>query len=200
MIIVESAVGFYAVYRITHHSADEPRPPRSPLSSRYGCGFLQTPMTDDMVKMYIVTGLLGFANAANFFLLTVFRLKASLVDETGALKIHLLKYKSPLLVSFVRDGALGFLMLATMQCVSAFMCLYRRAFYFPPYWPWIFGVSCYAGSRLILNIRIAGAQDKRTLAGAETTGLPTLRFATQEESKTDAFSMSEIPQSRADHV
>ena len=109
-------------------------------------------MTDDMVKMYIVTGyvearvrlktlnkidssilllrILGFANAgmsshrfcdvsrlkpnatleANFFLLTVFRLKASLVDETGALKIHLMKYKSPLLVAFVRDGALGFLM------------------------------------------------------------------------------------------
>jgi hypothetical protein len=47
---------------------------------------------------------------ANFFLLTVFRLKASLVDETGAVKIHLMKYKSPLLVAFVRDGALGFLM------------------------------------------------------------------------------------------
>ena len=47
---------------------------------------------------------------AVFFVLSSLRLKASLVDETGAVNIDLIKYKSPLLKAFIRDGALAFLM------------------------------------------------------------------------------------------
>jgi hypothetical protein len=50
---------------------------------------------------------------AAFFLLTLYKLKASITDEFGKVRYDVLKdrnYVSPLLVAFVKDGASNFLL------------------------------------------------------------------------------------------
>ncbi|KAJ2914000.1 hypothetical protein MD484_g6423, partial [Candolleomyces efflorescens] len=110
--IAESIIGLYCVIRVTDF-AGIPPPPKSELSKRFGCPLLGAPVSADMRKWYIVTWVFSTGNASVFFLLQAFKLKDSLKDENGNVRFEYLRHKafvSPILVAFVKDGTLNFLM------------------------------------------------------------------------------------------
>lgn len=197
---VEVGAGYYAVYRVTSfHGAMDP--PRSELSDRYGCGFLLSPVTDDMLKIYTVKMSLSAANAVLFLVLSLYKLRSQMrLRQVGNENRSIWKGRfgmSPLVIAFVRDGALGYLQLTVIEAISAALTLYRGGFYFTPLWPWIFVVFSYTGCRLILNIRRAGNE---IIQGTEDITVPPLQFAKTEKSEgevTDAIMMSDI---RSEHV
>ncbi|KAJ2925928.1 hypothetical protein H1R20_g11165, partial [Candolleomyces eurysporus] len=106
----ESIIGLYCVIKVTAFEGIPPSP-KSELSKRFGCAMLGTPVSADMKKWYIVT---CTGNAIVFFLFQVFRLNSSLKDENGNVRFEYLKHKtfvSPILVAFVKDGTLNFLII-----------------------------------------------------------------------------------------
>ncbi|KAF6746024.1 hypothetical protein DFP72DRAFT_923989 [Ephemerocybe angulata] len=187
----EVGAGYYAVYRVTSfHGAMDP--PRSELSDRYGCGFLLSPVTDDMLKIYTVKMSLSAANAVLFLVLSLYKLRSQMrLRQVGNENRSIWMGRfgmSPLVIAFVRD---------VIEAISAALTLYRGGFYFTPLWPWIFVVFSYTGCRLILNIRRAGNE---IIQGTEDITVPPLQFAKTEKSEgevTDAIMMSEI---RSEHV
>ncbi|RXW20652.1 hypothetical protein EST38_g5212 [Candolleomyces aberdarensis] len=110
--IAESIIGLYCVIKVTDF-AGIPPPPKSELSKKFGCPMLGAPVSADMKKWYIVTWVFSTGNAIVFFLFQVFRLNSSLKDGNGNVRFEYLKHKtfvSPILVAFVKDGTLNFLM------------------------------------------------------------------------------------------
>ncbi|KAF6745802.1 hypothetical protein DFP72DRAFT_924266 [Ephemerocybe angulata] len=190
---VELGAGYYAVWRVTGFNGAQD-PPRSELSDRYGCGFLLAPMTKDMLKMYTFKMSLSAANAVLFLVLSLYKLKSQLrlrrIRTDGDKKagwIGQLESLSPLLVAFVRDGALT--ESAVVEALSATLALYRGAFYFTPLAPWLVVVFSYTGCRLILNIRRAG-----NIQNYETgdVSVPSIQFAKQTEEDVNSISLGTI--------
>ncbi|KAJ2924282.1 hypothetical protein H1R20_g12810, partial [Candolleomyces eurysporus] len=136
---VEIAVGVYCVVRITDHG-NTPPVPKNDLSAWYGCGLPFTPTTREMIKMYIVTWIFGTGTAATFFTLTVYKLKGSISDERGKIKCHIMKDSSlvpPLLIVFIRDGALNFLLsvsLLPLCIVDTDACCLQELW---PFFAWV---------------------------------------------------------------
>ncbi|KAF6751814.1 hypothetical protein DFP72DRAFT_906255 [Ephemerocybe angulata] len=192
---VELGAGYYAVWRVTGFNGAQD-PPRSELSDRYGCGFLLAPMTKDMLKMYAFKMSLSAANAVLFLVLSLYKLKSQLrlrrIRTDGDKKagwIGQLEFLSPLLVAFVRDGALSYLQITVVEALSATLALYRGAFYFTPLAPWLVVVFSYTGCRLILNIRRAG-----NIQNYETgdVSIPSIQFAKQTEEDVNSISLGTI--------
>ncbi|KAJ2912443.1 hypothetical protein MD484_g7975, partial [Candolleomyces efflorescens] len=148
---LDLGLGTYAVYEITNFSNSSTSPRgQVPNMNGYGCvGLIEPAQSGRPRNLYYVAWILSTGNAVVFFLFTVFKLGRSVYDQGGSVNYRTLRDKkmiSPLLVAFVRDGALAFLALIGILSISSFCAIYRGSFYYGPAWPWLYAMFSWANA------------------------------------------------------